>query len=561
LKRILFLVISTLLVLGLVLPGCGGPGGGPGARPTIVIGIPYPAGTPQGDSMCKGAELAVSQINVHGVNVTVAGNTTLYNFKLIELNDNEIADPTNAWNTVDHLVSVNHVNFVIGGFRSEAVEPMIQNVFRPLGNTSTPFFIDGAATAQLLSGGFGAGGPGGSPPSSYPNGYGTPYAYGANDTSNAYKYIFRVTPFNSNFLLGMVMAVFAQVTQDIQTAMNWTYNLTTHAWNHKVNVAIVGENLTWAQPIIGGYQALVGGALGGAFGWNLTVTKTFSDSADSGIVGAALQAVQDAENQVILTCMSGPVGETFGKQMAATAKNVTAIPVGINVEAQDPNYGINTQSQYEVTTGTWAQGVNNTPLTYQFLQDYKSSFGSMPTSYTASSYDMVYSLKEAIEFQDSYNKDAVCSYLETHARNNTSGYAAYYPVWDGNTHQGKYGVQYPALNTSQVAAIYTANGYNAAYNFTMAPFTTNDLIYGVGYLTGICVQWQKIGSTYTQVGMWPNAGYNNVLAGDYIAYGKVQTTLMRTLCGLNWSNSLEYPGTSNAVIPAAYQTVWHTWFP
>jgi branched-chain amino acid transport system substrate-binding protein len=545
LKRILFLVISTLLVLGLVLPGCTG-GVVVTPRPNILIGIPAPEGTPQGTSMEKGAELAVSQINVHGVNVTVGGNTTLYNFKLIERNDNEISDPTSAWSAVNYLVNTQHVQFVIGGFRTEAVEPMIQNVFKTA-SPNVPFFIDGAATAQLLSGGL-------SGASYWPTGYGTPYAYGYNASSAAYKYIFRCTPFNANFLLGMVMSVFSQITQQIQTAMNWTYNGT--AFPHKVNVAIVGENLTWALPIIGGYQALIAG-YGGGFGWNLTVTKTFGDTAASGIVDAALNAIQLAENQVILTCMSGPVGKTFGTEMAAL--NITAIPVGINVEAQDPNYGLNTHSQYEVTTGTWAAGVNNTALTASFLSAYETATGGMPTSYTASSYDMLYALKEAIEGTDSLAPATVCQYLLTHARINTSGNAGYYPVWDQSTHAGYYGVQYPALNSSQVAAIYTSNGYNAAYNFTMAPFTTNDLIYGPGYLTGICVQWIKTGSTYTQVGMWPKAGFDIIVGNP--AYGKAQTTLMRKLCGLNWSNTLEYPGTQAATIPGAYQTQWGIWFP
>jgi ABC-type branched-subunit amino acid transport system substrate-binding protein len=554
LKRILFLVISTLLVLGLVLPGCTG---GPVVtqRPNIIIGMPYPAGSVQGDGMTKGAELAVAQINVNGVNVTVAGNTTLYNFKLVERNDNEIANPPDAYNALNYLISTSHAQFIIGGFRTEAVEPMIQLVLK---TTPTPFFICGAATTELLAGGL-------SGDSIYPTGYGTPYAYGYNASSDFYKYIFRATPFNSGFLLGMVMSVFAQVSEQIQTAMNWTYNASAHAWPQKVNVAIFAENLTWALPIIGGYQKLLNQATGyGAlFGWNLTTTFTCSDNPQQSVVDAGLTAIKAQNNQIILTCMSGPVGETFGKRMAAL--NVTAIPVGINVEAQDPNYGINTGSQYEVTTGTWAHGVNNTALTAAFLSAYDTAFGSFPV-YTAASYDMVYTLKDAIETTDSLNKDDVCNYLLTHARTNTAGYAAYYPVWDQTTNKGHL-ITYsgspsflqtklaPALNASQVATIYTALGYNAAYNYTMGPFTTNDLIFGPGYVTGICVQWIKTGPTsYTQVGIWPNAGFDVPVNADVPI--KIQTSLVRALCGLNWSNTLEYPGTSNAVIPAAYIAVW-----
>jgi branched-chain amino acid transport system substrate-binding protein len=257
--------------------------------------------------------------------------------------------------------------------------------------------------------------------------------------------------------------------------------------------------------------------------------------------------------------MSGPVGQTFGKEMKAL--NITAIPVGINVEAQSPNYAITTGSSYEVTTGTYAPGVANTPLTLGFLSRYQAYTGAMPI-YTAASYGQVVALAAAIEATDSLDKDVVCEYLEANSRIDPAGVVQYYPEWDKVTHtytlkRGVYLVDLPALNASQVAALYTTSGYNATFPFTMDPFTSHDLVYGPGYLTGIGVQWVA----GAQVGMWPNAGYDIVLAPPYAVAGPVQTTLMRKLCGLNWSNTLEYTGTSNVVVPAAYQTQWAIWFP
>ncbi len=553
-KRIIFLIIASLLVIGLVLPGCGE--GGPAARPKIIIGIPYPAGSIQGDGMIKGAELAAQQINTPnaGINITVGGNSTIYDIQLVELNDNEIANPTAAWNTVDHLITVNDAQFIIGGFRTEAVEPMIQNVLK---TEKVPFFVCGAATGELLSGGL-------SGDSIWPGGYGTPY-YSYNSSSDYYKYVFRATPFNAGFLLPMVMTTFAQLSQDIQTAMGWTWNGT--AFPYKLTIGIVGENLTWAIPILGGYQKLL--AYGPYFGWSFCATtslRTFSDSASAGVVDAALTDLQNAHCEVILTCMSGAVGKTFGTEMHAL--NITAIPVGINVEAQDPNYAINTGSQYEVTTGTWAQGVAQTGLTAAFLSAYHTYTNSFPV-YTAASYDMVWTLKTAFEATNSVDKDVVSAYLLANPRTITSGVAQYYPQWDQVTHGLKLVtvpdsphflgyVEVPALNASQVAALYTTLGYKpigTGFNYTMAPFTTNDLVFGPGYVTGICVQWLN----GTQVGVWPNAGYDNIVST--LAPLKIQTTLVQALVGLNWSGALEYSGTSNMVIPAAYQATWHGWFP
>ena len=541
-KKIVFLIIATLLVIGLVLPGCDGE---VVTRPKIKIGVPYPFGTIQGTSMLSGAEMAASEINVAGVNVS----NTLYDIQIIGRNDNEISAPSDAWHAVDYLISTAGAQFIIGGFRTEAVEPMIQGPLKSA-SPSVPFFITGSSTGDLLAGGL-------SGASVYPTGYGTPYYTFDAPNSGFYEYIFRVTPFNSGFLMGMVMTTFAQVAQQVQTAMGWTYDADAHAWPQKVRVAIVGENLTWAQPIIGGYTALVGGALGNYFGWDLTITRTFGDNPLPGVIDAALNDIEAAENQIILTCMSGPCGLTFGKRMGVLGIN--AIPVGINVEAQDLNYSINSAggAEYEVTTATYAQGVNATPKTYQFLADYATYTGGAFPIYTAASYDMVYALKESIEGAGSLDKDAVCDYLRSHTRTGVSAFTAYYPEWDQVTHKIKSGKDLPALTEAQVDAIYTsaAHAPYASYNFTMGPFTTNDLVYGPGYATGLCIQWIN----GAQVAMYPKAGYDVVVNAD-VPY-PVQTTLQSTLCGLYWSNTLEYPGTQAATIPAAYQTQWGIWFP
>jgi branched-chain amino acid transport system substrate-binding protein len=453
--------------------------------------------------------MAASEINVAGVYVSSENKT--YDIDIIGRNDNEISDPANAWHAVDYLVNTAGVDYVIGGFRTEAVIPMLTNVFATA-SPPVPFFICGSSTQELLAGlGLLYGG------GQYPVGSGTPYYTFNASTSDFYEYIFRATPFNSGFLVGLVMTYFAQLTQDIQNTMGWTWNATgTGTWPHKVKIAIVGENLTWAAPVIAGYQALVAD-FGGVFGWELNITRTFSDIPPVAVIDAALAAIETNKNVVILTCMSGPCGLTFGKRMGAL--NISAIPVGINVEAQDATY-----------TGGWF------PI------------------YTASSYDMVYAIAEAIVATGTRDKGAVCTYLRTHCRTSTSANTCYYPDWDMVTVKGdKYGRDLPALNASQVTAIYGGLAV-AGHNKTMPPYTTNDLIYGPGYATGVGVQWIN----GTQVGVYPNSGYDAAMGPISLP---PQSTLQSVICGLYWSNSLEYPGTLDIHIPAAYQNKWSIWYP
>ena len=542
LKKIVFLIIASLLILALVLPGCDGGNGGV-VRPKIKIGIPYPFGTIQGTSMLTAAQLAASQLNVAGLYVSSENKT--YDIQIIGRNDNEIANPPDAYLAVDWLINSGGAEWIIGGFRTEAVVPMILNVFMTE-SPPVPFFIVGSSTAEVLSDiGLLV------PPVPSQWGIGTPYyAYNAS-ASGFYKYIFRATPMNSGFLLGMVMTYFAQACQDIQAAMNWTWNGT--AWPHNVKVAIVAENLTWAGPIIGGYQALVSGfgALGA--GWELNVTETFGDTASASVVDAALTNIENNQCQVILTCMSGPCGLTFGKRMGAL--DIHAIPVGINVEAQDLNYHINSAggAQAELTTATYATGVQSTNKTTQFLADYSAYTGGAFPIYTAGSYDMVMALAEAIVGAGTRNKDAVSNYLRANGRTGTASYTAFYPAWDQTTWKKSGALTLPALNTTQISAIYGPLAV-PGYNTTMKPYTTNDLIYGPGYATGLGVQWVN----GTQVGVYPNSGYDVAVGGFP---GPIQSSLQAKLCGLYWSNTLEYAGTSNIVIPASYVSNWTAWYP
>ena len=150
-KKIIFLIIAALLVIGLVLPGCEGEGEGEGEPEVIwnfgddgeiVIGIAGEVGHATGDMAFLGASLAVGAINGAG-GVDIDG--TAHNFTLQMIDTQEATDETGASGTAAMTAAIDSVDFVMGGFRTEAVE-----VYREVAMTAEKMFFGcGSATSSL----------------------------------------------------------------------------------------------------------------------------------------------------------------------------------------------------------------------------------------------------------------------------------------------------------------------------------------------------------------------------------------------------------------------------
>ena len=84
-KKILFLIIATLLVLGLVLPGCGGNGQQEEEEEEenfITIAVTGPMTDMQGENHWDGASMAMEEINAAG-GIDVGG--TMYDVELVQV--------------------------------------------------------------------------------------------------------------------------------------------------------------------------------------------------------------------------------------------------------------------------------------------------------------------------------------------------------------------------------------------------------------------------------------------------------------------------------------------
>jgi branched-chain amino acid transport system substrate-binding protein len=260
-----------------------------------------------------------------------------------------------------------------------------------------------------------------------------------------YKYFFRGTPFNSNFLVKTCFIQMAQVGGILKNELNLP----------KVKVAIVAEKAMWADPMIAAAEKFIP-TMG------MEVAGTWRPSAVATDVTAELSAVQRTEAPVIFTIFSSSVGIPFAKQ--AGELKVPAVQVGINVEAQKDGFWEATKGMgnYVYTMNTYARGVEANELTKPFVETYIKRFGEVPT-YTADTYSAIlHGLTPVIEKAGTLDAEKLVPLMEE----------AVYKVPSGT-----------------VAYLKDAQGRQL-----------HELRWGAGYLTSLGVQWQD----GNLVGVWPN---------------------------------------------------------
>jgi branched-chain amino acid transport system substrate-binding protein len=357
-KLIPVLVVCSLLVL-LIVPGCGGEE----EENVIKIGVIGPMQYVQGEHHWYGATMAMEEINAAG-GIDVDGTT--YTIELIKADSNEMTSPTDAAAAMDKLISVDGAQFVVGGFRTESVFPMIEVAM----DYDTIFLGCGAATESLCQ--------------------------LAVEDYDRYKYWFRVTPFNSSKLVSNSLMTLGMAGAIMQQGLGLEGPL---------QVAILAEQAEWADAMVAAYQAYVPAMLG------MEVVGTWRPSATATDLNAELTAIEDSGAHLILTILSGPVGIPYARQLGEL--EIPVASVGINVEAQKDGFWDATEGygDYETTLNTYAEGIALTSKTVAFVNEFIQRFGQTPT-YNAGTYDAIYLLKEAIESTGTLDADAIVAELE-----------------------------------------------------------------------------------------------------------------------------------------------------
>ncbi len=330
------------------------------APKTIKIAILGPMAFVQGEHHWNGAELARDEINKAG-GIDVGGKRV--QVELIRADTNEVQSVPDATNAVERVITRDKVDFLIGGFRSEAVLAMQEVAM----DNKKIFLGVGAAHSKL----------------------------GANVEQNyeRYKYWFRVAPTKDVDLARTLFSVLGSIGQQIRADLK----------TDTPKVAILAEKAVWTEAIVGAAQKSLPGM-------KMEVVGTWQPSATATDVTAELSAIDRSGAQIVFTALSGPVGISVGRQMGE--RGMKAVAWGINVEGQKEEFwqAAAGKAQFVSTLDTYAE-VEMTPKTVAFVRAYKERYKKPPT-YTAATYDAIYLLKSAIEQEKTANADKLVPALE-----------------------------------------------------------------------------------------------------------------------------------------------------
>ena len=331
------------------------------AADVIKIGVIGPMNFMQGKGHWNGATVAAEEINAKG---GIQVGKKRMKIELVKADSNEFLSMTDATNAMERLMTRDKVDFVVGGFRSEAVLAM-QDIAM---DYKKIFLGAGAAHPEICAR------------------VGRDY--------DRYKYWFRVTPMNSRYLVKITLINLATVSGMLKKVLGI----------EKPKVAIVAEKAMWIDPMITAIKANIPKM-------GMELVGIWRPSATATDVTAELTAVQRKEAQIIFTIFSASVGITFARQ--AGELKIPAAFTGINVEAQKDGFLAATQGKgnYAVSITTFVRGVSYNELTQPFIEKYIRRFGELPT-YTAVTHDAIKFLAKTIEEAGTIDAEKLIPILE-----------------------------------------------------------------------------------------------------------------------------------------------------
>ncbi|MBI4961773.1 MAG: ABC transporter substrate-binding protein [Desulfomonile tiedjei] len=339
------------------------------AADPIKIAIVGPMQFTQGEGHWNGATMAAEEINKAG-GISVKG--TKRTIELIKVDSNEFLSIPDATNAMELAISKHKADFVMGGFRTEAVL-----VMQDIAMDNKKIFLGcGAAHPELCE--------------------------RVTKDYDRYKYWFRITPINSKHLVAVDFILLDMVAKAITKELDIP----------KLKVAIVAEKAAWADPMVKiaeGKLPQMGMEVVGVWRPSPTATDTTAE----------LSAIQRAGAHIIFTTFSSSVGIPLAKQ--AGELKIPAAVAGINVESQKDGFWKATggKGDYGLTVNTYAR-VKITDKTIPFFDKYLERYKEAP-NYNAGTYDGLYLLKTAVEKAETLEADKLVPVLEKTEVTETAG--------------------------------------------------------------------------------------------------------------------------------------------
>ena len=508
--------MASLLVIGLALPGCAVE---EKLEPVLYtfedgkinIGVAGELNYTAGEMQWAGAMLAQDAINGNG-GVDIDGVSLILELVPIDTGE-ETVDPSGLTGVLNLTAAIEDVDFILGGFRTEAVE-----VYRDVAMENGVIFIDCGAAAEALQ-------------------------HSVVDDYTGYRFWFKGMPYNEYFLGQSVVRTLGAVAVKLREEMGV-------AADYTLNATIVADNLAWAYEQV----VVIRGLLAG-INVNLVYDPYWVDATGKTVeMQNVLTSIAGLDPQFIIPVFSADAGALYDVLRMSYVPN--AMSVGINELAQlkspwaaelsNPAGENQPACAYEIILDSWAEGLEQTEKTAAFLDSYIAYSGGEYPLRGAATYDALFCLKAAIEAAAWYDAEEGVAYAEAddiiewledpaNAQVTTTGLTTYYPRPE-TTAGGK-----PALTEGQVRSLYDLDSYNQTYTYeaedwTMPAHTTHDLAYGPGLLTGIGAQWQwdDEAGLWKKVGVWPmyfGGDYDEALTDQYGCW------------------NFAYPGTVDLVIP------------
>src|SRR4030043_1782385 len=328
----------------------------------IKIGVIGPMKFVQGIGHWNGAGMAGDEINARG---GVKVGNKMMKIKLIKADSNEFLNVTDASNAMERLITKDKVDFVVGGFRTEAMLAM-----QDIAMEKRVIFIGcGAAHEELCT--------------------------RVAKYYDQYKYFFRMTPYNSGILVKVAFIHVATVAEVLKKELGID----------KIKVALVAEKAQWADPMVPACEATLPKM-------GMELVGVWRPSPVATDVPAELSAIQRSEAQIIFTMFSSSVGIPFARQ--AGELKIPAAQVGINVEAQKDSFWRATQKRgnYVLTSDPYCRGVESNELTKAFVDTYVKRFNETPPDPADTYSAIIYGLAPSIEMAGTLESDKVVSILE-----------------------------------------------------------------------------------------------------------------------------------------------------
>lgn len=366
----------------------------------IKIGVIGPMEWIQGQGMKEASILAASEINVAG---GVIGR------ELVIVTADEGFEPSVGVASMERLITVDNVDFVVGGFRTEIVFPMRDKAM----DHKKIFIITGAATNELLdcTGSL-----------TYP----PPCGHCVKDDYNRYKYVFRTMPLNSTTLFANTLLPFLRYYMVNEVLGGGP--------DKKVKVGCLVENLAWNE-VVWGYINTLPSYFTGPYGQIVYKARPSHTEDD---FTTYLSEMRDAGVELIIHVFSGEAGLAFVKQWAEM--QIPAIPVGINVLSQETAMWTDTDGKCEYETFLSSPPrANVSAKSLPFWDAYVDMWGHDPIYTSWGTYDAIYTIAEAVERAGTIDSDAVVAELEKTDRTSTIGrfkFTEYHDVYSPRLYEG-----------------------------------------------------------------------------------------------------------------------------